>query len=64
MKKILFFAAASMVLFASCRKTRVCVCTYNDGTTYTETYVLSTKSNAQAYCDAEESPGFTTCALN
>lgn len=64
MKKILFFAAASMMLFASCRKTRVCVCTYPDGTSYTETYVLSTKSNAEAYCAAEESFGGVVCALN
>lgn len=65
MKKVLFLGAVALVLFSSCRKTRVCVCTYTDGSgTYTETYPLSTKSNAQAYCDANESPGYTTCALD
>lgn len=63
MKRVLFFAAAaSVVLFASCRKTRVCVCTDAYGYSYTNTYPLSTKSNAQAYCDAEESYGYT-CEL-
>ncbi|GEM_PF-4513554 len=64
MKKVLFVGAAALVLFASCRKTRVCVCTYNDGSgSYTETYPLSSKKNAQAYCDANDSPGYVSCEL-
>lgn len=63
----MFFAAvAAVVLFASCRKQRVCVCTDNlTGYSYTETYYLTTKSNGKAYCEAEQSasPGYT-CVLN
>ena len=64
MKKVLFLAAAAVVLFSSCRKSRVCVCTESTtGYSYTETYLLSKKSEAEAYCAAEESPGFT-CELD
>ena len=63
MKKVLFVAVAGLVLFASCRKTRTCTCTYVDGSSYTETYPLSTKKNAQAYCDDNEYAG-VSCALN
>lgn len=64
MKKVLFLGAMTLVLFASCRKTRVCVCTYVDGSgTYTNTYPLSTKKNAEAYCNADETVGYTTCEL-
>ena len=58
MKKVLFVAAAGLVLFSSCRKTRTCTCTYADGSgSYTETYLLATKKNAQTYCDANEYSG-------
>lgn len=63
MKKVLFIAAAGLVLFASCRKTRTCTCTYATGGSYVETYALSTKKNAQAYCDSNESSGIS-CELN
>lgn len=63
MKKVLFLAAAGLVLFASCRKTRTCTCTSVTGGTYVETYALSTKKNAQAYCDAEQTAGYS-CELN
>ncbi len=64
MKKILFFAAASMVLFASCRKNRLCVCNDNYGDTYTYTIVLKTKKDAQVICDSYSDPGYSTCSLN
>lgn len=65
MKKVLFLAAAGLVLFASCRKSRTCTCTYTDGSgSYVETYLLSKKSEAEAYCNAEETPGYTTCELD
>lgn len=63
MKKVLFITLAGMMLFASCRKSRTCVCTYSDGYTDTETYPLSTKKDAQAYCDANEYQG-VSCELN
>jgi hypothetical protein len=65
MKKVLLFTAAALVMFASCRKQRVCVCTNSAGESYTETYYLTTKSNGKAYCEVEQSsnPGFT-CELN
>lgn len=62
MKKVLFLAVVGLVLFASCRKQRVCVCTYADGGTYTETYPLSKKKAAQAWCDANEYSG-VSCEL-
>ena len=65
MKKVLFLGAVALVLFSSCRKTRVCTCTYIDGSgSYTETYPLSSKKNATAYCNANESPGYTSCSLD
>jgi len=64
MKKVLFIFAAGLVLFSSCRKTRTCTCTYASGSgSYTETYPLSTKKNAQAYCDSNEGTGIS-CELN
>lgn len=64
MKKVLFVAAAGMLLFASCRKTRVCTCTYANGSgTYTETYLLSTKKNATTLCDANEYSG-VSCSID
>ncbi len=64
MKKVLFIFAAGLVLFSSCRKTRTCSCTYADGSgTYTESYLLSTKKDAQAFCDANEYAG-VSCELN
>lgn len=65
MKKILVFGVMSLMLFASCRKNRVCVCTYLDGSgSYTENYPLTTKGDAKTYCEAEEQPGYTSCELN
>jgi hypothetical protein len=63
MKKVLFVAAAGLVLFASCRKTRTCTCTSATGGSYVETYAFSTKKNAKAYCDAEQGVGYS-CELN
>lgn len=63
MKKILFIFAAGLILFVSCRKTRTCTCKYSNGQTETYTYPLSTKKNAEAYCNDEEYSG-VSCELN
>ena len=62
MKKVLLFAAAGLVLFASCRKNRNCKCTDQYGYEYVDTYIYKTKSQAQTLCDAEEVNGYT-CEL-
>ena len=69
MKKILFFSAACTVVIAmsSCRKNRVCTCTYLPSSGYTGsdayTIPLSTKKNAKALCEAD-SDTYMTCELN
>lgn len=55
MKKLILFAAiAASTLFASCKKDRVCSCTYtsSSGATITGevTYVKASKRDARANC--------------
>ena len=59
MKKALLVATVGLFLFASCRKQRTCECTYVDGTTYTETYYLSKKKDAEATCNSNEYSGMS-----
>lgn len=50
MKKIIFLSAVIIGL-ASCKKDRVCTCTYQDGTTATEaTFTHVTKKEAKNLC--------------
>ncbi len=53
---------AGFFLFSSCRKTRECVCTYSDGSSYTETYLLAKKKEAQAMCEDKQYVG-VSCEL-
>lgn len=63
MKKVLFITLAGMMLFASCRKSRTCVCKYANGYIQSETYPLSTKKEAQSYCDDNVYAG-VSCELD
>ena len=63
MKKVLFVALVGLVVFSSCRKTRTCVCKYADGGSYTETYLLETKKDAEAKCESNQYVG-VSCELN
>lgn len=50
MKKIILVAGIS-ILFISCKKDRVCSCTFNDGSIASEaTYTHVTKKEAKGYC--------------
>ncbi|MGZ3865357.1 MAG: hypothetical protein ACXVC6_00455 [Bacteroidia bacterium] len=55
-KTTIFLLAMIAISFSSCKKDRVCSCTFNDGTTgatdipYTVTYKKTTKSAAKAAC--------------
>lgn len=50
MKKIIFLSSVVIGL-AACKKDRVCTCTYQDGTTATETtYTHVTKKEAKTLC--------------
>jgi len=62
MKKLFFIMLAGFFLFSSCRKTRECVCTYSDGSSYTETYLLAKKKEAQAMCEDKQYVG-VSCEL-
>jgi hypothetical protein len=54
MKKIIFLSIV-MVGLASCKKDRVCTCTYQDGTTYSEaTYAHITKKEAKTLCTSSK----------
>lgn len=60
-KKIVVIILVSTA-FASCRKDRVCSCTYSDGTVYSEsTYVNVTKKQAKALCTSNTQG--ISCAL-
>lgn len=63
MKKVLFIFVAGLVLFSSCRKTRTCTCKYLNGTVKVEDYPLSTKKEAQSYCDDNVYAG-VSCELD
>lgn len=63
MKKVLLFAAAGLVVFASCRKNRTCQCTDSDGYQWNQTIPLSTKSNAEATCNGYEDSYTPSCEL-
>lgn len=64
MKQLGFLIMLISTLSVSCRKSRVCECTYSDGTgSYTETYSYTNKSDAKELCANEEISGLTTCEL-
>lgn len=66
MKKTILLAFVVVSVLTSCRKVRVCECTYSySGTTYTEsnsTPYAMTKSNASTWCTAQNDT-YTTCTL-
>ena len=62
MKKVLFVAVVGLVVFSSCRKERTCVCIYSDGTSFSETYPMETKKDAEAKCKANQYVGLS-CEL-
>lgn len=66
MKKILFMAIVIVASLASCKKDRVCTCTYSGSTTpEITTYTNSKKSDAQSQClSATYTGGSRTCELN
>lgn len=52
MKKLTLVAAAGlMVLFASCKRDWVCQCSYSGITVDAETYLDSSKKDAESNCD-------------
>ena len=62
MKKVLFVAVIGLVVFSSCRKERTCVCIYSDGTSFSETFPIETKKDAEARCEAIQQVGLS-CEL-
>jgi hypothetical protein len=64
MKRNLLLAAVALFIvagFSSCRKDRVCECTYSDGSTQSYTF-HATKKVANLDCDMQEFGG-ATCEL-
>jgi len=65
MKKVIFIAVVAVAFLASCKKDRVCTCTYSGGGTSIVTYTESKKADARAACLSTTSNGGTaTCSLN
>ncbi|OFZ54642.1 MAG: hypothetical protein A3D92_22635 [Bacteroidetes bacterium RIFCSPHIGHO2_02_FULL_44_7] len=62
MKRVLFFLAAGLVLFASCRKDRTCICTDAAGNEYQKEYVKISKRLAKADCETY-SAFYASCEL-
>lgn len=66
MKKVIFMAIAIVATLASCKKDRVCTCTYSGSSTpSTITYTDAKKGDAQSQClSATYTGGSRTCELN
>ena len=65
MKKLFIIFAGGLVLFASCRKERTCVCYNGDGTEAgSKTYAKITKKLAKADCDSFDTYYAGGCELD
>ena len=58
MKKALILLPALLLMLASCRKDRVCICTENGTEVYTGTIPNSKRSEAKNTCSAFQSAAY------
>jgi hypothetical protein len=63
MKKIILLGSLILtVVFTSCMRKRECVCTDSEGTKYTSTMPITTKSQQKSMCLKQENDD-VTCVL-